>query len=80
MVTTDLRGVIIVAWMPNQVNPKDICIEADLEELSVLIAYVVETTYLDASGAAVDSEKVSAGASRETFDILRYSCFMTAVL
>ncbi|CAM9486517.1 unnamed protein product [Ascophyllum nodosum] len=41
----------------HKVNPKDICIEADLEELSVLIAYVVETTYLDASGAAVDSEK-----------------------
>jgi len=41
-----------------QVNPKDISIDADLEELSVVVTYVVETTYLDASGAAVDSEKV----------------------
>lgn len=41
-----------------QVNPKDISIDADLEELSAVVTYVVETTYLDASGAAIDSEKV----------------------
>lgn len=42
-----------------QVNPKDISIDADLEELSAVVTYVVETTYLDTSGAAVDSEKVN---------------------
>lgn len=41
-----------------QVNPKDISIDADLEELSAVVTYVVETTYLDASGVAIDSEKV----------------------
>eukprot|EP00752_Nemacystus_decipiens_P011829 g10495.t1 len=41
----------------HKVNPKDISIDADLEELSAVVTYVVETTYLDASGAAVDSEK-----------------------
>lgn len=39
-------------------NPKDISIEADLEELSAVVTYVVETTYLDAFGVVVDSEKV----------------------
>lgn len=39
-------------------NPKDISIEADLDELSAVVTYVVETTYLDAFGVAVDSEKV----------------------
>lgn len=42
-----------------QVNPKDISIEADLDELAVVVVYVVETTHLGASGALVDSEKVS---------------------
>eukprot|EP00903_Cladosiphon_okamuranus_P009154 g8747.t1 len=41
----------------HKVNPKDISIDADLEELSAVVTYVVETTYLDASGAAIDSEK-----------------------
>ncbi|CAM9329038.1 unnamed protein product [Ectocarpus sp. 4 AP-2014] len=41
----------------HKVNPKDISIEADLDELSAVVTYVVETTYLDAFGVAVDSEK-----------------------
>lgn len=41
-----------------QVNPKDISIDADLDELSVVVSYVVEITHLDASGASVGSEKV----------------------
>lgn len=42
-------------------NPKDISIDADLEELSAVVTYVVETTFLDASGAAIYSEKVKNG-------------------
>lgn len=41
-----------------KVNPKDISIDADLDELSVVVSYVVEITHLDASGASVGSEKV----------------------
>lgn len=40
-----------------QVHPKNIDIDIDADELSLVVTYIVDITYLDRHGAPMDSEK-----------------------